>query len=110
MAQIDKLNTLLPNNSQSLNEYLLEAAKFAILNKQYPFKNYPTTTTDGVTTIDEVEDRYLNLELRIAVELDSKRGGEGETIHIENGIERTYEKSNVSPSLLAEVTPVCEPV
>lgn len=53
-----------------------------------------------------VETQYLNTQLKIAVELFNKRGAEGQTSHSENGIGRNYESANVSPSLLAEITPV----
>ena len=36
------------------------------------------------------------------MELYSKQGAEGRTAHSENGISRTYEASDVSPSLLSK--------
>ena len=53
-----------------------------------------------------VENKYVNLQVRIAMELYSKQGAEGQTAHSENGISRTYEASDVSPSLLSKITPV----
>lgn len=54
---------------------------------------------------DQVESQYLSTQVKIAIELYSKQGAEGQTSHSENGITRMYEKANVSPSLLAEITP-----
>lgn len=54
---------------------------------------------------DSVESQYLTTQVKIAIELYNKQGVEGQTSHSEIGITRMYEKSNVSPSLLAEITP-----
>ena len=45
-------------------------------------------------------------QIQIAVELFSKRGAEGQTGHSENGISRSYESADVSPSLLKRITPL----
>ena len=50
---------------------------------------------------------YEHIQLQIAVELFSKRGAEGQISHNENGINRTYEAADVSPSLLRRIVPVC---
>ena len=74
---------------------LLETAKAAINARRYPFGDPP----------EELERRYENLQLRIAVELYNKQGAEGEIAHSENGISRTYSSSWISEELLSEVTP-----
>lgn len=53
----------------------------------------------------EIENKYLTLQIKIALEMYSKRGAEGETQHGENGIDRVYEAADISPSLLAQITP-----
>lgn len=53
-----------------------------------------------------VEDKYLNTQTKMAIEMFNKRGAEGQTSHSENGISRSYEKADISPSLLASITPV----
>lgn len=53
-----------------------------------------------------VETQYLTTQIKIAIELYNKRGAEGEISHVENGLQRTYEKSDISPSLLANITPM----
>lgn len=53
-----------------------------------------------------VETQYLNVQIQIAIELFNKRGAEGQLGHSENGISRSYEKSDISPSLLGRITPM----
>lgn len=59
----------------------------------------------GLRNTDKVEPQYITTQVKIAIELYSKQGAEGQTSHSENGITRMYEKANVSPSLLNEITP-----
>jgi hypothetical protein len=54
---------------------------------------------------EDIEPRYKDLQIRIAVEMFAKRGAEGETSHSENGISRTYSSANISEDLLREITP-----
>lgn len=75
----------------------LEDAKYLILNRMYELTDIP----EGM----DVPSRYERVQLKIAVEIISKRGAEGETSHSENGISRSYESASVSPSLLREVKP-----
>lgn len=53
-----------------------------------------------------VETKYLGVQLRMALEFFNKQGAEGQTGHSENGIGRTYEASDVSPSLIGQVVPI----
>ena len=77
---------------------LLEQAGAIVLNRRFPF-GYP----DGT----EVPAQYERFQVSIAVELYSKRGAEGETGHSENGINRTYEAGDISPSLIKQIIPMC---
>lgn len=77
---------------------LLEQAEGIVLNRRYPF---------GVPEEATVPAEYEQIQLQIAVELFSKRGAEGQISHNENGINRTYEAADVSPSLLRRIVPVC---
>lgn len=52
-----------------------------------------------------VETKYLTHQIKIAIELYSKRGAEGQTGHSELQINRSYEKADVSDSLLSQITP-----
>lgn len=74
----------------------IEDAKGIILNRRYPF-GYPEGT--------EVEAKYETVQVKIALELFSKRGAEGQVSHSENGISRGYESASVSPSLINMVIP-----
>lgn len=82
----------------NLLSVLLEQAEGIVLNKRYPF---------GPPEGAIVPTFYEHIQLQIAVELFSKMGAEGQTAHNENGISRTYEAADVSPSLLRRIVPVC---
>lgn len=78
--------------------HLIEEAEEIVLNRRYPF---------GVPDGAMVETRYENTQIQIALELYSKMGAEGQTSHSENGISRSYEAADVSPSLLKRIVPLC---
>jgi hypothetical protein len=84
--------------SDDLFHYLLEQAEGIILNRRYPF---------GAPEGAKLSAYHEQIQLRIAVELFSKMGAEGQTAHDENGIKRTWEAGDVSPSLLKVIVPVC---
>ncbi len=77
---------------------LIVLAEGIVLNRRYPFG-----APEGAT----VPQKYEHIQLQIALELFSKRGAEGQTEHDENGINRSYESADVSPSLLKRITPIC---
>ena len=77
----------------------LEQAKAAIL---YRMNQY---MTDEEYEESEVPKRYVQKQLQIAAFLVNKRGAEGETQHIENGIHRNYEDADIPPSMLRGITP-----
>ena len=87
--------------SDNLLLYLLEQAEGIVLNRRYPF---------GAPEGAVVERRFEHIQLQIAVELFSKMGAEGQTVHKENGIDRTYEAADVSPSLIRRITPMVRSV
>ncbi len=101
MDNAEKLNRLAalisPDTaSDDLLLSLLEQSEGIVLNRRYPFG-----APEGAT----VEARYEHIQLQIAVELFSKMGAEGQTAHSENGINRSYESADVSPSLLRRIVP-----
>jgi hypothetical protein len=55
---------------------------------------------------DAVETKYLNTQIKIAIEMYNKAGAEGQTGHSENGLSRTYESGDISQSLLSQIIPV----
>ena len=101
MDILTRLTLRLTENGNEPDEDILEdcidTAKAAILNRRFPFGDWP----------EEVETRYQDLQFRIAMDLYNKIGAESELSHTENGISRTYESSWISKQLLDEITPYC---
>jgi hypothetical protein len=73
----------------------IQAAESMILNKMYPF-GYPEDA--------QVPTRYERLQIRLAVELYTQRGAEGQASHTENGTTRTWPSVN---RILAQIIPHC---
>lgn len=84
--------------TDELLSYLLEQSEGIILNRRYPF---------GAPEGASLSPFHEQIQLRIAVELFSKMGAEGQTMHTENGVSRTWEAGDISPSLLRQIIPVC---
>ncbi len=96
MTQLERLKIRIPENTNELElEDLLESAKAVILSRRFPFGEVPS----------DIEERYKDLQIRIAVEMYNKLGAEGEIAHSENGISRTYSSASVSEELLREIMP-----
>lgn len=95
MTQAEKLALRIPEISPEKAESYLDMAKAAIMARRYPFEDFP----------EELESRYLDLQLRIAADLFAKEGAEGETAHSESGVSRTYSNAWISEELLSEVVP-----
>ena len=100
MAAIDRLYARLNGaanaDDRELLEELLTSAAAAILSRRFPF---------GRDAGQEVPAQYEDLQIRIALTMFNKMGGEGEAAHSENGISRTYESGWIPESLLSEVVP-----
>ena len=98
--KLEKLKVLISPETASddLLLYLLEQAEGIILNRRYPF-GAPEGATLSVF--------HQQIQIRMAVELFNKMGAEGQTAHGENGISRSWEAGDVSPSLLRMIVPVC---
>ena len=96
MTQLERLKIRITEkvNDNELED-ILESAKAVILSRRFPFGEQPP----------EIEDKYKDLQIRIAVEMFNKRGAEGETAHSENGVSRSYASASVSEDLLKEITP-----
>lgn len=73
----------------------IDAAGAMILNKMYPF---------GYAEGMVVPPRYEQLQIKLAVELYTQRGAEGQASHTENGSTRTW--PTVS-RILAQIAPHC---
>lgn len=98
--KIERLAVLISPDTATddLLHYLLEQSEGIVLNRRYPFG-----APEGATLSPFLE----QIQIRVAVELFSKMGAEGQTAHNENGVSRTYEAADVSPSLLRQIVPVC---
>lgn len=99
MEKVERLEVLISPDTASpeLLTILLEQAEGILLNKRYPF---------GVPENATVPAAYEHIQIQIALELFAKMGAEGQTAHNENGISRTYEAADVSPSLLRRIVPL----
>lgn len=53
-----------------------------------------------------MEPRWNELQIQIALFLWNKQGAEGEKEHVENGVSRYYDNSDIPPALLNDVTPL----
>lgn len=82
--------------SDELLLYLLEQSEGIVLSRRYPFGAPEEVTLSAL---------HEQIQLRIAVELFSKMGAEGQLSHSENGVSRTWEAGDVSPSLLKLIVP-----
>lgn len=76
----------------------LNIAGAKIINRAYPYG----------TEVTEVPTRYEFLQCEIAAYLLNKRGAEGQLIHSENGISRSYGSADVPAAMLSAVTPMVE--
>ena len=73
----------------------LSLARNIILQKAYPYG-------DGT---EELPAKYDSIHVEIAAYMMNKRGAEGETVHLENGVSRHYEDGSIPPSLLRRIVP-----
>lgn len=76
-------------------ETQLAEAEAMILNKMYPF-GYPEDMA--------LPSRYERLQIKLAVELYTQRGAEGQASHSENGVTRTWPSVN---RILAQIPSHC---
>jgi hypothetical protein len=91
-SQLLSLKELLenPSVSDSVLQFYLDCARDIICE---------------LRNTDMIETKYLTIQIRMAVEMFNKIGAEGQIGHSENGIARTYEKADISDSLLSKITP-----
>ena len=96
--KIAKLEVLISPDTASddLLFYLLEQAEGICLNRRYPF---------GPPEGASLSPLHEQIQLRVAVEIFSKMGAEGQLSHQENGVMRTWEAGDISPSLLKLIVP-----
>ncbi len=94
--KIDVISTMTDNlYSDEMIAAYLDSAEAVVMQKAYPFGDAPFA----------MPTQYDRTHIDVAVYLLNKRGAEGETMHNENGVSRTYESSDVPPSMLRGIIP-----
>lgn len=94
--KVELAKAILPDtDTDEVLNAMLADAETLILNRMYPF-GYD----DKVT----VPLRYERIQIRLAVELYTHRGAEGQTSHSENGISRNWPEKS---ALLNMILPNC---
>jgi len=98
---LDTINRLrlvadVTDDDATLSAYL-DTAKWEILTRLYPY-------SDGT---EELPKKFVSKQIAIAAYLLNKRGAEGETVHLENGIHRHYGFNNIPDDFLSDITPMC---
>ena len=86
--KIERVQILLdydPEATSDIIKVLLQDAEDIILNRMYPF---------GVPDDAYLPDRYETYQCRLAQRYFLRRGAEGEIVHNENGVNRTYDSVN----------------
>lgn len=90
------LTTMTGEEDDNVLSAYLDMAEQAILVRAFPFG-------DGT---EEMPSKYDHLQCEIAAYMINKRGAEGETVHLENGVSRHYESGDIPQSLLHRIVPM----
>ena len=90
------------NDKDLFLEEMIESAIGIFLSLRYPTTPYPLDESQEPF----IELRYHDWIMRCAVELYSKSGAEGQKMHIENSIHRSYDSGTISQALMSEIVPV----
>ena len=93
-----KLKILTGKTDETLLSVYLEQAGTIVIQQAYPYN--PEITT--------VPDCYQMNQLEIATYLVNKIGAEGQTVHNENGVNRSYESASVPKSMLKRIIPLAK--
>lgn len=94
--KIAMVKTMTDEKDDGILSVYLTLAKDTVLKRAYPFGDYP----------EDFPEMYDILQCKISAYLLNKRGAEGETMHNENGVSRSYENGDIPPSLLREIIPM----
>lgn len=86
------------NLSDEIVSSYLSLASDMIIRRLYPFREPPAPVLPS---------RWETLACELASRVYLRRGAEGETVHIENGIHRTFRSTDFE-DLLKYVTPYAE--
>lgn len=96
-AKIALVQTIVDDNratDEMVSAYLDLAAE-RMLDRLYPF---------GRGTQTDIPEQYHALQCELAARMYLRRGGEGEIVHIENGVHRHYHSVDDN-DLLSRLTP-----
>jgi hypothetical protein len=85
-----------PTASDDLIKVYLRLAIGKMMERLYPF--------DATKEESDIPERYETIECELAARLFLRRGGEGESNHEENGVNRTYASVD-DEDLLSRLTP-----
>ena len=100
--RIERVKSYFDPNTEGLTDdvasFYLDSAKDTVLVTMYPFASHFPEDAD-------VPARYEGLMCELAARMFSRRGGLGETMHIESGIHRAWYRSDDS-DLLRRITPM----
>ena len=105
--RIERVKSYFDPNTEGLTDevasFYLDSAKDTVLLALYPFSaHFPEDA--------EVPLRYEGLWCELAARMFSRRGGLGETQHIENGIHRNYGSADIPDGMLAEIVPYAQAI
>ena len=89
------------DSEDDLLSLLLSKAENKVLNKRYPY-GYSDEEKEKAL------EKYSDIVLDIAVYLHNKQGAEGQTVHNENGIDRSYENAGIPDSFVQDIIPVAK--
>lgn len=96
--KLERLRVVLEGNTEDDTVLLtyLSVAQSSIIDRLYPYDKSKTTIPEG----------YVPLQIEIAAYLMNKRGAEGESVHNENGVYRSYTTNgDVPEALLSRIVP-----
>lgn len=80
-----------------VRDVYMPLARDVILRARNPFAEDPSAV--------EWESRFDALQCEIAADMFNRRGAEGELVHNENGVNRTWASAGVSKHLMARIVP-----
>ena len=95
--KITLVSTMSGEDNMDVVSAYVQLAGQKILQQAFPFDH----------TVDRVPPQYEHVQIDAAVYLLNKRGAEGELIHNENGVYRTYEDADLPASMLRGIVPMC---
>ena len=97
--KIAMVQTLVQNDGGATDAIVgvyLQLACNKMLERLFPY--------DTTKTVSDIPERYETIQCELAARLYLRRGGEGETSHEENGVNRTYGSVD-DEDILSRLTP-----